>query len=498
MVNGDVFTSNNSYMVATSSATFTAIDVTPEVITLTASQIATFQATPLPQSSIDWSLQGGITGTGQGTLTATGNSATYTAPATIVPDSGSSTATVYVCASEHGNSVNSYCAVVTLGGQSIVANINGGTDEKATASSSLTATFPLGGDFTIALVDTTGTVIPSDYVFSSPSVAGNVPQYALFPNSVAFQYSDNVSNRGSFHAAHLGNVTLTITPTDSQSGVQPANVNVVVVNPASLGSSHPEVDGLIYPVANTTGIPPNFIKAQMAQESGSQFNPLAYRYEPLSQDASFISRGLDLRTSDFSNYRFATVRDTKDRALSQGVNVDSDDLATVNKFPCCGSTPTVLQILNSYTKQNWRKQPGGEEEFQYLIQYKDDFTAQTSLASSYGYMQITYTTAIQKMKWTGVNGMKNPTLLFDTDSNLNLGGGSLKIGNQYLKKLYSTYNSSISVDPSLQISGPDTFIETFRGPWMTYNGKGKAATAYPNKVITRIPAYAIIAASSIF
>lgn len=289
------------------------------------------------------------------------------------------------------------------GGTSIVANMNGGQDQKTSvADYQQTAHFPLGADFTLALLDSSENVIPSKYSFSS-DLPEDVPESALFPSNVAFQYSSDISDRGSFHAAHLGSATLTITPTGSQSGISPVTVTVKVVNPASLGSEHNEVDSLIYPIANQTGIPPNFIKAQVAQESGDQFNPLAYRYEPLSIDAWAISRGQDQRANDFAMYRFATIKDSEDTELSQGAYVDSDDLAIRDKFPCCGSAPTAYQIVSRYDGgMNWCKirgyLPDEEQDCLYLLS-GDDFTEQTSLASSYGYMQITYLTANQVMNW---------------------------------------------------------------------------------------------------
>ena len=385
---------------------------------------------------------------------------------------------------------------VCTASETVVANINGGADESTPASNNVTANFPLGSNFTVALLDPNGNLIDADYALSNPTITGNVPSTTLFPISGVFQYSDPIAGRGSFHAAHNGTVTLTVTPKDSSTGAIPATITIVVSNPASLGTDHPEVDGLIYPVANATGIPPDFIKAQMAQESGSQFDPLAYRYEPLSRwvgDYGAVSRGQDLRASTFASYRFATIKDSEDGALSQGALVDDDDLATRAKFPCCGASPTALQIIENYDDvNNWTNQPGAWAR--YVRLQSDDFTAQTSLAASFGYMQITYSTAITTMHWAGIAGLKNPTLLYDTALDLAGGAGSLNIANQYLEKLFFQANPDESVAPSLQFTGSDDLIDAFNPAWQRYNG----SPAYPAKVSDRIPTYPPINAGSIF
>jgi hypothetical protein len=102
----------------------------------------------------------------------------------------------------------------------------------------------------------------------------------LFRNNVALRFNDT-GGRAALQIVHKGTVILTITPAPAR-GLQPFSVNIVAVDPFRLGSAHPEVDNLVYPLADALGIPPQFIKAQMAQESDTKFNPKAGRYEPLS------------------------------------------------------------------------------------------------------------------------------------------------------------------------------------------------------------------------
>src|SRR6266404_765066 len=58
-------------------------------------------------------------------------------------------------------------------------------------------------------------------------------------------------------------------------------------------------------LAHNNGVPPQFIKGQVTQESG--FDPTAYRYEVLSVDLNYISSSQNLRSQiPYSSYRLAT------------------------------------------------------------------------------------------------------------------------------------------------------------------------------------------------
>jgi len=58
---------------------------------------------------------------------------------------------------------------------------------------------------------------------------------------------------------------------------------------------------------------------------------------------------------------------------------------------------------------------------------KIDFTAQTTIAASYGLMQTMYQVAAE-LEWKTFSGQQNPSLLFDTPANIAAGGGSLAVG----------------------------------------------------------------------
>jgi hypothetical protein len=84
-----------------------------------------------------------------------------------------------------------------------------------------------------------------------------------------------------------------------------------------------------------------------------------------------------------------------------------------------------------------------------------DFTAQTTIAASYGLMQVMYTTAIRPMGWTGLKVTPacdptdcNPRYLFDIPANLQLGGGSIEIASSLLRKGFIENNRGVSLNAS--------------------------------------------------
>jgi hypothetical protein len=111
----------------------------------------------------------------------------------------------------------------------------------------------------------------------------------------------------------------------------------------------------------------------------------------------------------------------------------------------------------------------------------DDFSAQLSLAASYGLLQVTYATAIDQ-KWTGntsgcgATDPKDPDNLFDTECNLASGGGSLGIGTRYTEGHFA---SQSGVTPSL--TNEHTLETSFSKAYQKYNPK---KDGYGNTVIS--------------
>ena len=55
-----------------------------------------------------------------------------------------------------------------------------------------------------------------------------------------------------------------------------------------------------------------------------------------------------------------------------------------------------------------------------------DYVGQTPIASSYGMIQVLWTTAISQIKWSGYAGHRNPHLLFNSNIALDLGARYLR------------------------------------------------------------------------
>ena len=89
-----------------------------------------------------------------------------------------------------------------------------------------------------------------------------------------------------------------------------------------------------------------------------------------------------------------------------------------------------------------------------------DFSAQFSLASSYGFVQVTYVGALDTSSlgghWTGCTGNcnatdpKDPDNLFDTTGNLDNGGGSLHIGTWMVERRFASSKAAGSASPSVK------------------------------------------------
>jgi hypothetical protein len=84
-----------------------------------ASQSISFSVAPIDNATIEWWMNGPTaegTGSGQGTVSFSNNTAIYTAPSVVTPFGGTNTAPVTICADEMGNSANASCANITIVG----------------------------------------------------------------------------------------------------------------------------------------------------------------------------------------------------------------------------------------------------------------------------------------------------------------------------------------------------------------------------------------------
>ena len=412
--------------------------------------------------------------------------------------------------------------------EQLVASLSNGSPETVQVTTApITAHFPLGATFTISIQTTQGDPIPATYSLGPASLGAGVESSALFPGLTAFLYVVQPDPSSvEFQAVHLGTVPLKITPGDTT--IPAVQVNLITENPASLGQPHPEVDAIILPLANKTGILPQYLKGQMQQESGAKFNPLAYRYEPLASwvgDYGEVSQfgttlaptSGNLRTQPpYSDYILAAAPDLLNPVgLPRGSLILPADIASrVIYNTCCDSngnvrplSPTdappdqfvsIIKILSlNNAIQNWSTYR--PEAFRIFLQAyvngdtSKDFTAQTSVASSYGYMQMMYVTAISKMHWAGIQGgAKNPSYLFDSPENRAVGGGSFDLAGEFVRGIFRHLYKTEASNPLF--NSPTDLDGRFVVVWDQYNN----SKGYGTKVLGLEGNYLPVAQSNIF
>lgn len=100
------------------------------------------------------------------------------------------------------------------------------------------------------------------------------------------------------------------------------------------------------------------------------------------------------------------------------------------------TNPTAWEIFrcNDLTnrRMRWSAAAGGNAAARIVRLRDDPFTAQTTLAASYGLLQMTFRRLVSE-KWPGVGGAINPSFMFDTAANLEDDAGSLRVGTRSLR-----------------------------------------------------------------
>jgi hypothetical protein len=359
--------------------------------------------------------------------------------------------------------------------------------------------------------DGTRTLLPATFALGPPNPANTLAPNSVFPSNVVLSYTQPAPDTGEFQAVHIGSQSVTITPTDQS--IQPVQLMLVIEAPAALGTTHPEVDALAIPIADRKGILPQYVKGQMHLESGGNFNPTAFRYEPLANyvgDFGVISRHQDLRANGnpYIHYRLATERDCLDDALAAGDSIRTADISPRSIYQICPNGQcraiadndqfvTALDIINSNPGANWRtKNPANFRTVTNAARNGDTctsvWTAQTTLASSYGFFQVMYVTAIDR-HWQGADGnLKNPSLLFDTTANLAVHGGSSELGTDIVADAVNQLHTSESQNPIL--ASEDVLQAIFEDGWGRYN----TDPTYPGLVLSRSTLYPPEPARTIF
>lgn len=380
-----------------------------------------------------------------------------------------------------------------------------GTETIEVGGSPPLAKVPLGSTFFLQLTttDESGVVTPmrSSFNLEPASVSPPIAGPAIFRNHVVLEYDRSRSDDIKFfQAVHMGTVFVNIVPEDTSK--TPVRVQIQVNSPSRLGFSHGEVDALLMDYAHRRGIPPQMLKGQAENESG--FHVDGYRYEPLSADLRYISDGQNLRTQNpYRDYRLRTSD-----GLEQGADISQADISPRSRYrtrrgpitdadQCpdrCVSAREIYEVNDRV--QNWgRASPARREA---VRQHPEllDFTAQTPIAASWGLFQIMYATAIAPMHWPGVNGHRNPSLLFDTEQNLAAGGGSVDLGTGYLRRVFSRANPQVSLaDPNF--SRRSAFESAFQRAFNYYNHNGVDGQ-YGINVMNYTRSYTPVPSTSIF
>ena len=194
-----------------------------------------------------------------------------------------------------------------------------------------------------------------------------------------------------------------------------------------------------------------------------------------------LSRGASVRPEDIAPrviYQIIDPQTGITRALSP-IDQPPDQYVTCEEI-----------LLAGNNKAHWSQfNPGNFNFVMNRLAQGDNtpinFTAQTSLAASYGYMQIMYVTAIGTMGWSGVqSGAQNPSYLFDTPANLQIGGGSLELGNSYLRRLFRHEDPADAAKPAFDAQSD--LEDVFVAVWGDYNGN---KTTYPQSVLGKTRHY---------
>jgi hypothetical protein len=342
---------------------------------------------------------------------------------------------------------------------------------------------------------------------------------SLFPDNVLLHFTDPTPDE--FFAVHSGTAVLDIEPNDPNSGAPKVFLTVNVPScllgqscGVSLGSTHnqlndgTDIDSDIVRFADFRGIPPQILKGDIQRETG--FNPNAYRYEPLTVDFLQVSSrngepGVpgDLRQDPaLIPWRVQTSADDVDSpGLAQGSNLNdpnSPERALREQFlvsvsgtdvPLSGLVnlvgPLQLQsrlitasdpaiemenILLSNPRQNWicnAARTTCTPQFQAYRVFRAThrpFTAQTSLAASYGLMQVLYTVAVLERSYTDGQGIGlQPAGLWQPPS-------SIDLGTEHLANLFREWKNFSSLADSPQFSNMDDLRNKIGIALALYNG----------------------------
>jgi hypothetical protein len=386
--------------------------------------------------------------------------------------------------------------------------------EQRVVSGTVSVKVPLGSRFALTVLG--GSILGAPSVTSnrervSSNVTSPLAKRKIFEDDAIIAIGGAFGTSHDFIATHLGTATWKLTPANGES----ITVTVNVMSPARLGGTENKWDKSIVSVAHKTGILPQFVKGQMAQESpnGKNFDALAYRYEPCGADLNYISSNLQasaggpkIGNAPYVHYRAPDPR---------GSELHDDDLSPRDKYwlglPTDSSRRklgnadvniTARQIWdgnNIHSKtgppkgQRWDKfcKPSTLKAINEDGSTILDFVAQTPTAASYGLFQMMYDTAVSGWEGALVNGtrVKAPRYLFDTDANIAIDGGTMTIANMFMAKNF------IKTQETSTFSTYTDFENWARLAYVEYN---RYHPTYPAGVIGHSYEFLPVSASGMF
>jgi hypothetical protein len=346
---------------------------------------------------------------------------------------------------------------------------------------------------------------------------------SLFPYDSVIKFDDPLpDNSHGFIAVHRGTATIELQPNIPNTRPLKILVKVSANIKGSMGP-HDELDVELSDLGHHRGIPAHFLKGTIQSESYPKWNQYTYRYEPLTVDylllsgtakISNVSNPLHhLKDSRYVDFAFPNgskiVQDDRfmraDRRTSLGYMNVKDPVTSAIRPATDSATDDTLTAFNYFMNSDgfgivpgakWSQKGRGSRLIAAEAKNNPNvlqFVAQTSIAASYGFMQILWVTAIDQ-GWKGVtpNGDKNPYFLLDTPSNIARGGGSLTLGTYKLAADYRDVNGkNFSDHPTFANYGD--FVTKYKMALGIYNASPK----YPGDIMNAVPPF-VPTASTVF
>jgi hypothetical protein len=410
---------------------------------------------------------------------------------------------------------------------------NGSSPAVRAATSGLVATIPLGTRFTLTLQDHLSSgAIKSSYALGQASLSNAQIDPSLYPHDALLVFNANESEATkTLQAMHLGTQLVVATPDDSS--IPRQTITVKVIRPDHVGSTHGSItldgstfdlDAKIIDWADRRGVPPQIIKGIIDRETGSKYLPLEWRYEPLVTDwDEFSPLG---RTDSLGQYgrakpEYAPYRMEYDTADPRGhLLVDAEDVhpravlyldhAANTRISDAEPMVTAYTIVSQNDFwQNWIKNLASQAKKARLTSDKIaqtlSWTAQTTLASSYGLMQVLFPEQFgegnQSFGYSGIDGKRRPYYLFDAPANIGPGGGSIPTGSGlFVFKYRWETNLNETSEYSPQYKSPSDLDADYVKGLKGYNGSVycNSGTCYGADTLRRSQNYLPISTTSIF